>query len=63
MDVVVMNAVNRLNGTIKEFSDKATIQTDEMIRLTRHIKWLTMVMLFFIVVQIVIAVIQVVMKA
>ena len=54
----VARAVVELAGHIKRFNESAERLDDEMIRLTRQIKWLTIAMLVVVVVQIVIAVWQ-----
>ena len=50
------NATRDLHETIKQFNEKAEKQTQQMVRLTRVIAWLTFVMLVAVIAQIVFAV-------
>lgn len=50
------DATHELHNTIKQFNEKTEKQTEQMVRLTKVIAWLTSVMLVAVVVQIVLAV-------
>ena len=49
-------AVEELHKSIKEFNAKTSQQTEQMLQLTRVITWLTVVMLFGVIVQIYLAI-------
>ena len=46
------DATAALHETIKQYNSATEIQTKEMVRLTRVIMWLTVVMLFAVLAQI-----------
>jgi hypothetical protein len=49
-------ATNALHETIKEFNEQTSLQTKQMLRLTRVMAWLTFVMLVGLAVQIYLAI-------
>jgi hypothetical protein len=49
-------ATRELHDTIKQFNEKTEQQTQQMVRLTKVIAWLTFVMLVAVIVQIVLAI-------
>ncbi|MDO8569252.1 MAG: hypothetical protein Q7R89_00465 [bacterium] len=54
-DELTRRALNKLQETIKAFNEQSSKQTEEMIRLTRWIVWLTIVMIVGLIIQIILA--------
>lgn len=50
--------VDRLRKSLEEFAQKASEQTNQMLRLTRVLAWLTAIMTVLIVVQIYLAILK-----
>ena len=49
------DATNALHETIKQFNEQSSRQTDQMLKLTRVMAWLTVAMFIGLIVQIAMA--------